>query len=60
MSTPTKFERLINQYKAYVGILQDRGIEYDPVNLEALHELSYPDLNALVKEARDLARTPSS
>lgn len=59
MTVPSKTERLIQQYRSYASILQDRGLEFEPLSDEDLATISYRELNAIVREVRDLARTPS-
>jgi hypothetical protein len=57
-----KLERatLLEQYRAFVSILDEKGIHYLHFSDEDLSRLSDADLARQVRISRDLARTPTS
>lgn len=49
---------LIRQYHTYSSIIERAGLEYEPVADDELEQYEVRDLNRLVREVRDIARTP--
>lgn len=50
---------LINEYHGYATILAQKGIEFNELNDEDLRDLAVTDLSRIVRQTRDLARTPT-
>lgn len=50
---------LIEQYKAYQQKLHSQGVAFNAVTDEQLEKLSVQDLSALIRQVKDLSRTPS-
>jgi len=49
---------LVDQYRAFLEICHERGLEIQPVSDEELQELDNFDLRRLVRQTRDLTRSP--
>jgi len=51
---------LLGEYSAFLQILDQRGVAFEPPFTDAeLAKLPIPDLKVLVQQVRDLSRTPS-
>lgn len=59
MTPELQRQRLMVQYKSYLSILSSKGIEFDSMSDEELKDLDASDLARLVREVKDLARTPN-
>lgn len=49
---------IIQQYFSYCNILDQKGISYSPRDLGDLQAMSLVDLQGLLRQVRDIARTP--
>lgn len=60
METQLQRRLLIEQYRNYSNILDQKGLSTESIPDEELERLPLPDLSQVVRQRRDLARTPNS
>lgn len=60
MSDPVQRRVLIDEYHALIGFLFDRGAQVTVLSDEELAKMSDSELGRVVKQYRDLCRTPSA
>lgn len=59
MTPEIRRQELIGQIKSYQSILASKGIPALPVPEEALKDMDEADLTRVLKDVKDLARTPN-
>lgn len=57
MNSDLEHRMFLSELQAYMQILGERGIS-PPLNWEDAQKLEVPDLRRIVREVRDIARTP--
>lgn len=58
MEAKQQRQLLINQYHSFLAILHQRGLSYEALPDTEVEKFSDAELSNLVRQLRDLARTP--
>lgn len=59
MDSEFQRKRLIDQYKSYMSILSTKGVQETELSDAELMNMDLADLSRVVRETKDLARTPN-